>query len=336
MFIKMPNYDIVIETGGIKSLGKLIQEFYPYPNLFVVTDQNVEMHHKQLLIDALPDHMLSFIVIEAGETSKSMSVYQDVVDRLIASGMKRNHLLVAFGGGVVGDLAGFVASTLYRGVPYVQVPTTLLAQVDSSIGGKVGIDLPQGKNLIGSFYDPKLVLIDPQFLSTLDEREYHNGLAEMIKAGLIGDRRLYQHLLLYDKVTEAEIGMAISVKRDLVLVDPLDKKERMLLNFGHTFGHAIEKKHDYRTYKHGEAISYGMLIALDIGIKLGETKPELYQEVKELLMRLNLVREPLLNPLHYKDDLLSDKKYLSDGLNFIIVPKVGMAKIVKLKESDWT
>jgi 3-dehydroquinate synthase len=250
--------------------------------------------------------------------------------------MKRNHLLVALGGGVVGDLTGFVASTLFRGVSYIQIPTTLLAQVDSSIGGKVGIDLPQGKNLIGSFYDPKLVMIDPLFLSTLDQREYNNGLAEMIKVGLIGDKHLYQYLLSYDKVTEKEIAQAIAVKRDLVLIDPFDKKERMYLNFGHTFGHAIEKKHQYQTYKHGEAISYGMLIALEIGIRLGETKPELYEEVKELLKRLELVKEPLLNPLHYADAILTDKKYLSDGLNYIIVPRVGVAKIIKLKESDWS
>lgn len=336
MFIKMPNYEIVIETGGIKSLSTWIHEIYTYPNLFVITDKNVDLLYRQHLIDALPDFILSFVVIEPGESSKSLSTYQEVIDQLIHLGMKRNHMLVALGGGVVGDLTGYVAATLYRGVSYIQIPTTLLAQVDSSIGGKVGIDLPQGKNLIGAFYDPKLVMIDPLFLSTLDEREYHNGLAEMIKAGLIGDRRLYQHLLSYDQVTEQEIAMAIAVKRDLVLLDPYDKKERMFLNFGHTFGHAIEKKHQYQTYKHGEAISYGMLIALQIGIRLGETKPELYEEVKDLLLRLNLVKEPLLNPIHYAEDILTDKKYLSDGLNYVIVPKVGVAKIIKLKESDWS
>jgi 3-dehydroquinate synthase len=336
MFIKMPNYEIVIETGGIKSLGKWIHEIYTLPNVFVVTDKNVFQLYHQTLIDALPDFILSFVVIEPGELSKSMSTYQEVISKLIELGMKRNHLLVALGGGVVGDLTGFVASTLFRGVSYIQIPTTLLAQVDSSIGGKVGIDLPQGKNLIGSFYDPKLVMIDPLFLSTLDQREYNNGLAEMIKVGLIGDKHLYQYLLSYDKVTEKEIAQAIAVKRDLVLIDPFDKKERMYLNFGHTFGHAIEKKHQYQTYKHGEAISYGMLIALEIGIRLGETKPELYEEVKELLKRLELVKEPLLNPVHYADAILTDKKYLSDGLNYIIVPRVGVAKIIKLKESDWS
>lgn len=336
MFIKMPNYEIVIETGGIQSLGKRIHEVYAFPNLFVVTDENVNQLYRQSLIDALPDFILSFVIIEPGESSKSMDVYQHVIDQLINLGMKRNHMLVAFGGGVVGDLTGFVASTLYRGVSYIQIPTTLLAQVDSSIGGKVGIDLPQGKNLIGSFYDPKLVMIDPHFLTTLDEREYHNGLAEMIKVGLIGDKRLYQHLLSHEQVTEQEIASAISVKRDLVLMDPYDQKERMFLNFGHTFGHAIEKKHQYQTYKHGEAISYGMLIALEIGVRLGETKPELYEEVKSLLMRLQLVKEPLLNPIHYAEAILTDKKYLSDGLNYVIVSRVGVAKIIKLKASDWS
>ncbi len=242
--------------------------------------------------------------------------------------------MLAFGGGVIGDLTGFIASTLYRGISYVQIPTTLLAQVDSSIGGKVGIDLKEGKNLIGSFYDPKFVLIDPSLLKTLSKREYANGLAEMIKAGLIGDKKLYTYLLEHETVTEVEIAEAIQVKRNVVLLDPYDKKERMYLNFGHTFGHAIEKKHKYETYLHGEAISYGMLIALQIGIQLGETKEELYQEVLNLLLKRGLVKEPLLKKDDYQAEIIHDKKNLADGLHFILVTKPGDVKIVKLKELD--
>ena len=330
----MPNYDIFIEEDGLSHLAKHIKEVYQFDDLFVITDQNVFDLYNEKLIQALIGYKLSFVVLPPGEKSKSLEVYHQAIQTLIEKGIKRNHLILAFGGGVIGDLAGFIASTLYRGVSYIQIPTTLLAQVDSSIGGKVGIDLKEGKNLIGSFYDPKFVFIDPSFLKTLSKREYNNGLAEMIKAGLIGDKKLYSYLLEHDKVTVTEITEAIQVKRNVVLIDPYDKKERMYLNFGHTFGHAIEKKHHYETYLHGEAISYGMLIALQIGIQIGETKEELYQEVKKLLLDRELVKEPLLEMDEYRDEIIHDKKNLADGLHFIIVTKPGDVKTHKLKELD--
>jgi 3-dehydroquinate synthase len=330
----MPNYDIFIEEDGLSHLAKHIKEVYPYDDLFVITDQNVFDLYNEKLIQALIGYKLSFVILPPGEKSKSLEVYHQAIQTLIEKGIKRNHLILAFGGGVIGDLAGFIASTLYRGISYIQIPTTLLAQVDSSIGGKVGIDLKEGKNLIGSFYDPKFVFIDPSFLKTLSKREYNNGLAEMIKAGLIGDKKLYAYLLEHDTVTETEITEAIQVKRNVVLIDPYDKKERMYLNFGHTFGHAIEKKHKYETYLHGEAISYGMLIALQIGIQIGETKEELYQEVKKLLLDRGLVKEPLLEMDEYRDEIIHDKKNLADGLHFIIVTKPGDVKTHKLKELD--
>jgi 3-dehydroquinate synthase len=330
----MPNYDIFIEEDGLSHLAKHIKEVYQFDDLFVITDQNVFDLYNEKLIQALIGYKLSFVILPPGEKSKSLDTYHQAIQTLIEKGIKRNHLILAFGGGVIGDLAGFIASTLYRGISYIQIPTTLLAQVDSSIGGKVGIDLKEGKNLIGSFYDPKFVFIDPSFLKTLSKREYNNGLAEMIKAGLIGDKKLYSYLLEHDKVTVTEITEAIQVKRNVVLIDPYDKKERMYLNFGHTFGHAIEKKHHYETYLHGEAISYGMLIALQIGIQIGETKEELYQEVKKLLLDRELVKEPLLEMDEYRDEIIHDKKNLADGLHFIIVTKPGDVKTHKLKELD--
>jgi 3-dehydroquinate synthase len=330
----MPNYDIFIEEDGLSHLAKHIKEVYPFDDLFVITDQNVFDLYNEKLIQALIGYKLSFVILPPGEKSKSLEVYHQAIQTLIEKGIKRNHLILAFGGGVIGDLAGFIASTLYRGISYIQIPTTLLAQVDSSIGGKVGIDLKEGKNLIGSFYDPKFVFIDPSFLKTLSKREYNNGLAEMIKAGLIGDKKLYAYLLEHDQVTVNEITEAIQVKRNVVLIDPYDKKERMYLNFGHTFGHAIEKKHHYETYLHGEAISYGMLISLQIGIQIGETKEELYQEVKKLLLDRKLVKEPLLEMEDYLDEIIHDKKNLADGLHFIIVTKPGDVKTHKLKELD--
>ena len=330
----MPDYDIYLDEVGTKDLETEIKKVYHYERLFIITDDIVFGIYQDILKDSLPSFKIDYVVIPSGEESKSFDTYHEVIRQLINLGMKRNHLMVAFGGGVVGDLAGFVASTLYRGVAFIQIPTTLLAMVDSSIGGKVGIDLAEGKNLIGSFYNPKLVYISPKFLETLPKREYHNGLAEMIKAGLIGDKHLYQYLLENEKVTIKEIQQAIHVKRDVVLIDPYDKKERMFLNFGHTFGHAIESKHNYLVYKHGEAISYGMLIALQVGVKKGETDIELYDQVKDLLIKRNLVEEPLMDPKDYISQVKKDKKYIGDLLQFIIVSKVGQAKIIQIKEED--
>lgn len=333
-FIKMADYDIYIEKNMLNQLPKMIEKIYADRKLFVVTDQHLfDLYHERLT-DILKDYSVQYVVIKPGEKSKSFDTYQLVIETLIEKGIKRSDLIVAFGGGVVGDLTGFVAATLYRGIPFIQVPTSLLAMVDSSIGGKVGIDLAYGKNLVGAFYQPKMVVIDPELLKSLPLRDYRNGLAEMIKAGLIGDKHLYHYLLEHDEVGEQEISQSICVKRELVLLDPYDKKERMLLNFGHTFGHAIEKKHRYETYLHGEAISYGMLIALEIGKSLGETKDELYEEVKALLIKRGLVKEPLLHMDDYKDAIIHDKKMLSDGLHFVIVDKPGNAKIKVLRLED--
>lgn len=331
----MADYEITIESNGIKELPKMISKVHQGKYLFVITDQNLYDLYHDKLNQILIDFFVQYVIVTPGEKSKSFLMYQKVIDTLIEKGIRRSDLIIAFGGGVVGDLAGFVAATLYRGIPFVQVPTSLLGMVDSSIGGKVGIDLEHGKNLVGAFYNPKFVLIDPELLKTLPLRDYRNGLAEMIKAGLVGNRRLYTFLLENDRVSENEIAEAIFVKRELVLDDPYDKGARMLLNFGHTFGHAIERKHHYETYLHGEAISYGMLIALEIGITLGDTKVELYHEVKDLLLKRELVKEPLLHMEDYKDQIIHDKKLLKDGLHFIIVSKPGDAKIVKLKLEDF-
>jgi 3-dehydroquinate synthase len=332
--IKMIDYDISIQKDVLNELPSFITKATSSKSLFIITDRHLfHLYHERLSL-ILNDFFVQYVTVEPGESSKSLRVYETVCQTLIEKGIRRSDFIIAFGGGVVGDLAGFVASTLYRGIPFAQIPTSLLAMVDSSIGGKVGIDLPQGKNVLGSFYNPKFVLIDPELLKTLSDREYENGIAEMIKAGLIGDKKLYHFLLEHKHVTENEIQMAICVKRELVLNDPYDFADRMKLNFGHTFGHAIEKKHHYQTYLHGEAISYGMLFALEIGMTLNETKPELYDEVKHLLIKRGLVKEPLLSMDDYKDGISHDKKLLSDGLHFIIVTKPGDSKIVTLKPED--
>lgn len=334
MLIKMPDYEIWVKEGIFNSLHQMIKTIKGNPSLFVVTDENVYRLYESLMKDTLSSYHLDFVIIKPGESSKSIDSYLFVVKKLLEMKIKRDDLIIAFGGGVVGDLCGFVASTLYRGIDYIQIPTTLLAQVDSSIGSKVAIDLEEGKNLIGSFYPPKGVIIDPLFLKTLPEKEYVNGLAEVIKAGLIGNKRLYQHLLTENRITETEIIDAILVKRDVVLIDPYDHKERMYLNFGHTFGHAIEKAHQYQTYTHGEAISYGMLIALELGIKWHKTDVNLYNEVKEVLFKLKLIKEPLIDYHSYIPFIWSDKKNTHDGLKFVVINKPGYPEIVTINEGD--
>ncbi len=330
--IEMQSYNIIIENNGLSKLSSHIKEVYDYNKLFIITDQIVYDLYCEKITTALDDYDLCFVVVKPGEKAKTLFNYENVIKQLLKNKIRRNHLIIAFGGGVIGDLAGYIAATLYRGVSYVQVPTTLLAQIDSSIGGKVGLNLNEGKNLIGAFYNPKLVLVDPWLLKTLSKREFNNGCAEMIKAGLIGDKSLYNQLLLNNQIDIEQIIKSIRVKQTLVTQDPFDHNKRMHLNFGHTFGHAIEHTH---LYKHGKAISYGMLIALKLGIKLGESTPKMYYELKELLLKKELVEEPLLEAKDYLDAITYDKKMVNEVLNYIIVPKVGTAKIVKLKRSDF-
>ncbi|MFP4177729.1 MAG: 3-dehydroquinate synthase [Acholeplasmataceae bacterium] len=324
------SYPIYIEAKALNRLGEMLADSYAEKEVYVVSDRVVYGLYQEALLNALAGYSVETVVIEPGEGSKSLSTYESVAKRLIEQGIRRDHLIIAFGGGVVGDLAGFVAATLYRGIRWVQVPTTLLAQVDSSIGAKVGINLPLGKNLIGAFHQPELVLIDPELLDTLEYREYNNGIAEMIKAALIGDPRLYARLKDERRVGIEEIDLALAVKKRIVLEDPYEEGLRMVLNFGHTFGHAIERAHGYRTYKHGEAISYGMLMALEVGIERGITPRALYDEVKELLLAHGLIELPLLERKDYVEMVAYDKKRRADGLRFILLKDIGNAVIERI------
>jgi 3-dehydroquinate synthase len=330
MKISMQHYDIMIGKDSIDDLENHIKAIYHANDIFIVTDDHVfDLYHEKIE-SILKSYKVHFVSIKPGEKSKSYEVYLDTIKKLIAKGMKRNHLLIALGGGVVGDLAGFIAATLFRGISFIQIPTTLLAQVDSSIGGKVGIDIEEGKNLIGAFYTPRFVLIDPNFLKTLDHREYLQGVAEMIKAGLIKDKTLFEYFKTNDQVTEKEILMALDVKRDIVLKDPYEKNERMLLNFGHTYGHAIERKFNYETYKHGEAISYGMLLAIEEGIRQKITPPHVYDEVKQVLFNIGLVKEPLFKKETLDPYILTDKKNTSNKFHFVCLKDIGESVITKL------
>jgi 3-dehydroquinate synthase len=314
-------YDILLDHKAILQLPIEIKKWYKGDKLFIVTDDHVHQLYQSMIADILKEFTLHFVIVRPGEVSKSFGVYEDVIDQLIQQGMKRTDLLIAFGGGVIGDLAGFVASTLYRGVPYIQIPTTLLAQVDSSIGGKTAINSSKGKNMVGTFYQPKLVIIDPDFLKTLPDFEYKNGMAEVIKSAYIGDSVLQDKLFKGQIKTLEMIERTIMVKRQVVLIDEFDLNERMFLNFGHTFGHALEKQSNYEI-AHGFAVAEGMLMAIHIGERLGITPPTIFKGLKLLLEKYDL---GLLNssPVSLIEDIFYDKKNTNGHLKMIFLKEIG-------------
>lgn len=336
MILNMPllndEYDIYIGSGAALYFNTLVKKAYDGKKVFVVTDTNVFDLHSQYLKSKLPDFELIFEVVTPGEQSKSFENYQKVCESLIEKGIKRGHLIIAFGGGVVGDLAGFVAASLYRGVKCIQIPTSLLSMVDASIGGKTGINTSRGKNLVGAFYQPKMVIVNTTFLKTLPDIEYTNGMAEIIKSAFIGDKRLVEQLLIKTVSLEEMIKRTVEVKRRLVLLDEFDLNERMFLNFGHTFGHAIEKKSDYKI-KHGFAVAIGMKIALSIGVKLGITKKDLLDMMNGLLDKYGL-DDKNIKETDYIDEVFYDKKNINDELNMIFITDLGMPVIRKITKEE--
>lgn len=330
MKLTIDNYDIILSTNNIESFTLKIKEISKTNKLFVVTDSTVNKLHYKALFRALS----TFEVVCVISNNKSFESYNETVNQLLENGITKNDLLIAFGGGTVGDLTGLIAATLFRGMDYIQIPTTLLAQIDSSIGGKTAIDTKFGKNLIGAFHNPKLVLIDSYFLETLPLREYNNGLAEAIKMSLLFDYKLYLEIKSKEFLTLEDIFKILNYKKEIVLKDPFDQNIRQLLNFGHTFGHAIEKTNNYETFKHGEAISHGMILALKLGIKLNITNQDILDDVTNELTKRNLLISPISDYKTYLKDLKYDKKNTDKGLNFILLKNIGEPLIVNLKLED--
>ena len=329
--LKDDSYDIFIENGLIDRASEYIKNVYKNKKVYIITDSNVEkLYLNQVMKSLEKDFIVDYVVIPAGEESKCLSVYSNVIEELIKKDIRRNELLLALGGGVIGDLVGFIASTLYRGLPYVSIPTSLLSQMDSSIGGKTGIDFYNRKNIIGCFKQPSLVLIDPLTHKTLEKREFNNGMGELIKHAVIGNNVLFNKLLNKAIIDEDIIYESLSVKKRVVEVDPFDQGMRMLLNFGHTFGHSIELK---MNLKHGEAVAVGMLMAIKFGIDLGLTNSLIYDQVKEVLDLYELPSYEV-NYKEYLSETMYDKKNLAGTINFVLVNKIGEAFIHKIKEDD--
>ena len=313
-------YDIEISAGNLKNAGYFIRSRSDAQYAVVITDENVDDPHAENVSDSLldADFDADILVVEAGEPSKSISVAEGLWENLMDLGTDRKSIIVAVGGGVVGDLAGFIAATYARGIPFFQIPTTLLAQVDSSVGGKVGINLPSGKNMVGAFWQPNGVLIDTDVLTTLPDREYRAGLAEVVKYGVIQDPEFFAFLENHieglnnrtPEVMRKIVARSCELKAEVVLSDERETTgHRAILNFGHTFCHAIETVSGYDQLLHGEAVAMGMVCAARLAVSMQRVEQSLVTRLRNLLQQLKLpVSVPTLDPDALLEAMQKDKK----------------------------
>ncbi len=331
------SYDIIIQKGLLNYLSKEISEVFKGKKIFILTDKNVDKFYGDKVLKELSDfgYDTKKLVLEAGEETKSFFTLPKIYDELLNFKLTRSDLIITLGGGVIGDLGGFVASTYLRGISFIQVPTTLLAQVDSSVGGKVGIDLDRGKNLVGSFYHPKKVIIDPEVLKSLSDRVFNDGMAEVIKYGCIKDKDFFDKLMKYKDKEEVMnnieyiIHNCCKIKKEVVEKDEKDTGERMLLNFGHTIGHAIEKYYKYNKYTHGEAVAIGMYEITKISEASFETEKGTADIIKNILIKYNLPYKLDIALNEIKETISLDKKNINNKLNLIFLNKIGESKIVQ-------
>ena len=324
------SYDVVIGAGTLHQTGSLLREAGLNRPVAVVTDERVEELYGRKLIASLAaaDFSSSLHVVSGGEPAKSFAIAKEVSESLAQAGVDRSSLVVALGGGVIGDLAGFVASIFARGIPYIQVPTTIMAQVDSSVGGKTAINLGAGKNLVGSFHQPALVIIDTETLTTLGTRERNEGLAEVIKYGVIADRSLLDAMEVSQQSLTEIVERCVQIKASIVAADEKEESgKRALLNFGHTIGHAIESAAGYGKLLHGEAISLGMraagwLSAKYAGLPIGD-----YHRLIHLLSQLSLpvVLQDEIPTASVMERVFADKKFHRGQIRFVLTSEFGSA-----------
>ena len=328
------SYDIVVTTNELADLGSFVRERARGSLAFHIMDERIRPHGEAVAAALKAAHFqVASAVLEPGEEQKSLAVASGLYDQLVELHADRKTLIVAIGGGVIGDLAGFVAATYARGLPLLMVPTTLLAMVDSSVGGKVGVNHPRAKNLIGAFHQPIGVWIDTAFLKTLPEREYRSGLSEVVKYGVTLDADFVRHLeaeadaILQrePRVVQAVIGRCCRLKADIVVKDEREETGlRMVLNYGHTFAHAFETVSGYGTWLHGEAVAAGMVCACRLAERRGLISHEVSERQRQLLIRFGLPTAPLDWPI---DDLIqvmrTDKKALAGRLRFILPRRLG-------------
>ena len=332
-------YPIHIGAGALRLAGPLLAGL-EVPTAVVVTNDAVAAHWLPPLRQSLAESGVraETVLIADGEAHKNWTTVHDVLTRLLELHAERGTVVVARGGGVVGDVAGFAAAIYQRGVPYLQIPTTLLAQVDSSVGGKTGVNHPLGKNMIGAFYQPRAVLIDTDCLRTLPDREFSAGLAEVIKYGAIRDADFFawleermDDLVRRDSQALADaIHTSCRIKAEIVGVDERERGERALLNFGHTFGHAIENGLGYGAWLHGEAVATGMVIAAEVSERLGRIDSRITERLRSLVARAGLpVTPPALGFERWIALMGRDKKVVAGTIRYVLLDALGRATISK-------
>jgi 3-dehydroquinate synthase len=345
------SYTIKIGPGLLQNIGAECARLKLGRRCAIITDKNAGKFYAKTTFDSLVRAGFSpvLMTVPAGEMAKSLRTVGACYDQLAAHRLERKSFIVALGGGVVGDLAGFVAATYLRGIPLVQVPTTLLAQVDSSVGGKTGVNLRAGKNLVGAFYQPRLVLCDLDTLKTLPEREFRAGLAEVIKYGIIYDARLFaalersleRILNLDEKFLAPVIARCCEIKAEVVSQDETESGLRAILNFGHTIGHAIESSFGYGKFLHGEAISIGQIMAARLSEKvMGLPRDEAFR-VEALFQRAGLPTHIRINTSQLRrlfDAMRLDKKTTGGEVRFVLARKIGQVEFgqrVSVEAIDW-
>lgn len=333
------SYNIVISKKSVFELTNFINEFYFNKKVVFIIDENVNRLYKNYL-EEISDKIsgkLFFYTLKSGEESKSIDESGKIYEFLASNSIERTDIIVSFGGGVTGDLAGFVASTYKRGIDYIQLPTTLLSQIDSSIGGKVAINIASGKNLVGSFYNPKLVVIDTDFLKTLKKDQILDGLGEIIKYGFIYSKELFDILLNdmtienFDEYADDIVFRCCNIKKYFVEEDEFDNGERMKLNFGHTIGHGIEKYYGYGKYSHGQAVAMGIYMISKVFAKNNIINEEIPTIAKYMLEKYYMYKEEIIEDYNEIIKFLeNDKKFLNGRLNLIYVDEIGNSNIYEI------
>ncbi len=331
-------YDILIEKGLLDKSGEIIKTVLKGKKICLISDTNVNILYgdKVKVLLVAEGYDVYTYIFKAGEASKNTATVIDMVEFMAENGLTREDGVVALGGGVCGDMAGFAAAIYLRGIQFVQIPTTLLSQVDSSVGGKTAVDLPQGKNLCGSFHQPSLVIIDSNVLDTLPAHFFSDGMGEVIKYGCIKSDKLF------DKLAEEDIRESIDdviydcldIKRQVVENDEKEHGERALLNFGHTCGHAIEKLWNFETVSHGEAVGIGMVMISRVGESMGITESGTAEKIISVLEKYNLKTEDTHSVAEIVSAMRADKKRTGKGIKFVMLNKIGDSFIKPIDNSD--
>lgn len=342
------SYEIAIASGNLSQLGAKMKQLKLGKKVLVVSNPEIFSHYGDTCLQSLNESEFEVYqhLIPSGEVHKNLQSIEKLYDVALENHLERSSTLVALGGGVIGDMTGFAAATWLRGINFVQVPTSLLAMVDASVGGKTGVNHPQGKNLIGAFYQPKLVLIDPEVLQTLPEREFRAGMAEVIKYGVIWDAELFSELeqaqdidcfeTIDPQLLKTILTRSCQAKADVVSQDEKEAGLRAILNYGHTIGHAIESLTDYQEYVHGEAVALGMVAAGEIAIQMGAWKDAAGNRQNKLIAKAGLPTKVSAD-IQVKDVLeaiKNDKKVKSGKVRFILPTKIGAVKITDKVSSD--